>query len=134
MWEAQSSGVLVMSTPILVGDLRLTLKKTYSVQQLAELDQVLAGLGIDMEASKHLEIIPEADISARVEELSLEMAGLSVMPWCMSVNTQAVIDSCFSKVTVFGEPYFFHSSFYRPAVVEVFITADGVRTGGVMAG
>ena len=118
--------------PFLVHDLRLTLQKSYTEAQLAELDCVLEGCGIDMIASKHLEIVPEADISERILELSLEMAGLSVLPWCLKIDEEAVIKSCFYKVNIFGESFFMYSSFYRPAEVEVFITADGVKMGGAM--
>lgn len=118
--------------PFLVHDLRLTLQKTYTTQQLAELDHVLKGCGIDMEASKHLEIIPEADINERIKELALEMAGLDVLPWCLRIDEEAVIRSCFYGVVIFGDVFYMHSSFYRPAEVNIFITANGVETGGAM--
>ena len=121
-----------MATPLLVCDLRMTLKNTYKEEQLKELDEILLGCGIDMEASKNLEIIPEADIEQRVEELAMEMADFDVLPWYLIVNTEEVIKQCFYRIDVFGEDMFFHSSFYRPTAVEVSIAVDGVKIGGVM--
>lgn len=121
-----------MAKPILVGDLRTTLKKLYTEDQLKELDEVLAGCGIDMEASQHLEIIPESNMRHALNELAKEMSGLGGIPWYLSVKEQALLDSCFYKVKVFEKYFWFHSSFNRPAVKQVHITANGVQTGGVM--
>lgn len=132
MREEEPSGVLLMSDPFLVSDLILTLKNTYEDDQFKELESMLAGCGIDLNESKHLEIIPAEDIEERVKELALEMSGLAVLPWCLKIDTQAVIDSCFYKIKVFGDDMFFHSSFYRPAAVEVSIAVDGAKTGGAM--
>ena len=132
MWSEEPCRVLLMAIPLLVCDLRSTLRKTYSAEQLKNLDEVLAGCGIDMEVSKHLEIVPEADIEHRVRELALEMSGLVVLPWCLLVDSQAVIDSCFYRINVFGDWMYFTASYYRPAAMEVFISVDGVKTGGVM--
>ena len=123
-----------MGRPILIGDLLVTLKKTYSDLQLDELFLVMWGLGVDMKKSRHLEIIPEEDIQQQAKELALEMSGMKVLPWCLKIDTEAVIESCFAKVSIFGKTHYMFASLYRPAVVEVNITADGVKTGGVMAG
>jgi len=130
--QKESSGVLLMSVPFLVSDLRTTLKKTYTDEQFKELDEALEGCGVNMQASRHLEIIPNDDMPELVKGLALEMSGLRVLPWCLKVDEKAVVDSCFYKVEIFGETYWMHASFYRPAAVEVCITVDGVMTGGVM--
>ena len=130
MWSEEPCRVLLMNTPLLVGDLRLTLEKIYTPVQLKELDNALAGCGIDMEASKHLEIIPEADISERVKSLALDMSGLIVLPWCLLVDEAAVIRSCFYRVKVFQDWYYFTASFYHPNETQIHITANGLSRGG----
>ncbi len=123
-----------MSDPFLVADLLIKLKEIYDTHQRKELDLALAGIGIDLDTSVHLEIVPENDIDWQVKELALEMCGLAVLPWCMTINEKLVRESCFSRVNIFGDWYFIAASLYRPAVVEVHITVDGVKTGGVMTG
>ena len=119
---------------MLVQDLRSTLRNMYTAEQLIKLNEVLAGVGVSMEDSKNLEIIPEDQINNATHELALAMSGLSVLPWCLTVRTEAIIKSCFYRVSIFDDWYYMHASFYRPAAVEVYITANGVKTGGVMAG
>lgn len=116
------------TVPTLVIDLRTILKKTYNDALFKKLDEVLAGVGVDMQASRHLEIIPESRIKETLKTLAMEMAGLTVLPWCLLVNEELILKSCFSKITIFGEVYYMHSSFYKPNPCEVFITSSGVLT------
>ncbi len=113
--------------PFLVQDLVIALKDLYDAHQLKKLDNTLAKVGINLNGSLHLEIIPEAQLDWALEKMVLELSGLKVLPWYLKVNREGMLKMCFRKVHIFGEVYYMHASACRLLGddVEIYITAKG---------
>ena len=118
--------------PFLVQDLVIALKDLYDAHQLKKLDITLAKVGINLNDSLHLEIIPEVQLDWALEKMALELSGLKILPWYLKVNREGMLKMCFRKVHIFGEVYYMHASACRVLGddVEIYITEKGGEVPG----